>query len=121
MSFTVIIENQIRSHTGLVLWQWRGKGRGLGRVQHIQTQCSAVCFGKGWKRKMSAEGGGKKRRRETRSTETKLKSKYCQTNCSPEKNRNLKGEDGEEGEKEQKVRFGSRSFLGKKNLTKRTN
>lgn len=69
---------------------------------------------------MSAEGGGKKRRRETRSTETKLKSKYCQTNCSPEKNRNLKGEDGEEGEKEQKVRFGSRSFLetfwGKKNF-----
>lgn len=30
MSFTVIIENQIRSHTGLVLWQWRGMGRGLG-------------------------------------------------------------------------------------------
>lgn len=67
---------------------------------------------------MSAEGGGKKRRRETRSTETKLKSKYCQTNCSPEKNRNLKGEDGEEGEKEQKVWqqefFGN--FLGKKKL-----
>lgn len=47
MSFTVIIENQIRSHTGLVLWQWRGKGRGLGgsNTYRLSVQLSALAKG----------------------------------------------------------------------------